>query len=34
MNNIVIVYCHPYQKSLNHAVLEAVKNNLAQHKIP
>ncbi|MFT8949001.1 MAG: NAD(P)H-dependent oxidoreductase [Liquorilactobacillus hordei] len=34
MNNIVIIYCHPYQKSLNHAVLEAVKDNLSQHKIP
>lgn len=24
----LIVYCHPYEKSFNHAILEAVKSNL------
>lgn len=33
MNNFLIIYCHPYQKSLNYAVLQAVKNNLSQNKI-
>lgn len=28
MSNYVIVYCHPYEKSFNHAVLERVLNTL------
>lgn len=27
----LIIYCHPYPKSFNHAVLEAVKDNLKDH---
>lgn len=27
----LIIYCHPYQKSFNHAVLEVVKDNLREH---
>lgn len=33
MNSFLIIYCHPYQKSLNHAVLQAVENNLSQKQI-
>ena len=29
----LIIYCHPYDKSFNHAVLENVENNLKQNKI-
>lgn len=28
MSNYVIVYCHPYEKSFNHAVLERVLTSL------
>ncbi|KRL96830.1 NAD(P)H-dependent oxidoreductase [Liquorilactobacillus satsumensis] len=28
MNKVLIVYCHPYNQSFNHAVLTAVKSNL------
>ena len=27
----LIIYCHPYDKSFNHAVLENVGNNLRQN---
>ena len=27
----LIIYCHPYDKSFNHAVLENVENNLKQN---
>ena len=31
--NFLIIYCHPYEKSFNHAILESVKSNLAhKHK--
>lgn len=30
MNKFLIVYCHPYKKSFNHAVLQAVEHNLDQ----
>lgn len=33
MNSFLIIYCHPYQGSLNHAVLQAVENNLSQKQI-
>lgn len=33
MNNILIIYCHPYEESLNHAVLQSVKDNLTHRKI-
>lgn len=26
---ILIVYCHPYEKSFNHAELEVIKKNLS-----
>ena len=29
----LIIYCHPYDKSFNHAVLENVENNLKQNNI-
>uniref|UniRef100_UPI003EBA5C02 NAD(P)H-dependent oxidoreductase n=1 Tax=Lactiplantibacillus plantarum TaxID=1590 RepID=UPI003EBA5C02 len=33
LNNVLVIYCHPYIKSFNHAVLETVENNLDQkHK--
>lgn len=28
----LIIYCHPYEKSFNHAILEAVKSNLNKKK--
>ncbi|AXX64711.1 flavodoxin family protein [Bombilactobacillus bombi] len=31
VNNILIIYCHPYTGSFNHAELEAVIHNLQQH---
>ena len=31
--DFLIIYCHPYEKSFNHAILESVKSNLAhKHK--
>ncbi|PND41668.1 NAD(P)H-dependent oxidoreductase [Leuconostoc mesenteroides] len=33
-NGIVIIYCHPYQKSFTHAVLESVQENLSNHNTP
>lgn len=32
MKKVLIVYCHPYEKSFNHAVLDAVQSNLQQHQ--
>lgn len=29
----LIIYCHPYQHSFNHAILNAVQQNLAQSKL-
>jgi len=29
----LIIYCHPYEKSFNHAILETVKDNLRSKKI-
>lgn len=29
----LIIYCHPYEKSFNHAVLEQVEQNLTQHQV-
>ncbi|MBA1434777.1 NAD(P)H-dependent oxidoreductase [Bombilactobacillus bombi] len=31
-NNILIIYCHPYAHSFNHAELAAVQHNLHQHR--
>ena len=31
MSNYLIVYCHPYDKSFNHAILETIVNNLNRH---
>lgn len=33
MNKVVIIYCHPYTKSLNHAVLETIVSNLHDNNI-
>ena len=33
MTKILIVYCHPYAKSFNHAILEAVKHNFDHHQV-
>lgn len=33
MKNVLIVYCHPYSKSFNHAVLNSVKENLDSKSI-
>ncbi len=32
MNNCLIIYCHPYNKSFNHAILEALIINLRNHR--
>lgn len=34
MAPVIVVYCHPYQNSFNHAELEAVQTNLQQHHQP
>ncbi|APR08166.1 hypothetical protein FAM21834_01996 [Lentilactobacillus parabuchneri] len=31
MSNTLIIYCHPYEKSFNHAIVESVINNLELH---
>lgn len=33
MTKILIVYCHPYAKSFNHAILEAVEHNFDHHQV-
>lgn len=33
MTKILIVYCHPYAKRFNHAILEAVKHNFDHHQV-
>lgn len=29
----LIIYCHPYSQSFNHAILQAVQNNLKSKNI-
>lgn len=31
MSKYVIIYCHPYTKSFNHAILEKIIENLKLH---
>ncbi|GAD15540.1 NAD(P)H-dependent oxidoreductase [Lentilactobacillus otakiensis] len=33
MSDVLIIYCHPYKKSFNHAVLDAIISNLDSHKV-
>lgn len=33
MSKVVIVYCHPYDGSFNHAELEAIKSNMENHQL-
>ena len=33
MKKIIVVYCHPYVNSFNHAILEQVINNLKQQHL-
>lgn len=33
MKNTLIIYCHPYSKSFNHAVLEAIRHGLAKKDV-
>lgn len=34
MSRTLIIYCHPYDKSFNHAILNVVTANLDSHKAP